>query len=317
VSIINYLITGGAGFIGSHLSDALIARGDSVTVIDNLTTGNNLLDKKIEFHKASIFDNHLIDKLVSKTDHVIHLAASVGVFTIINKPLESLINNIRGTEVLLEASHKHNKPIFISSTSEVYGKNNSVPLNENSDRILGSPFISRWSYSEAKAIDESLSYFYYLEKNLNVRIARFFNTVGPRQSGNYGMVLPRFVNSALKDKPLEVYGDGSQIRCFCHIKDVIRAILLIIDSNTTIGDVFNIGNNFQISMQSLAEKVVKILGSNSKILNIPYSEVYSSGFEDMQLRVPDISKIQKILGWEPQINLEQIIEDVATFIGKK
>jgi UDP-glucose 4-epimerase len=308
---VKYLITGGAGFIGSHLSEALVARGDSVIVVDNLSTGKNQVIPSVEFIQGSIFDEELMESLISKVDHVLHLAAAVGVFNIINKPLESLITNIKGTEIVLEMCSKYKKPILITSTSEVYGKNNQIPLGEESDRVLGSPLKARWSYSEAKAIDESMAFFYYKEKNLPVRLVRFFNTVGPRQVGNFGMVVPRFINAALSSKPISVFGDGQQTRCFGHVSDAIRALLLVIDSEKSIGEVFNIGNNFQISILDLAKKIIEITGSSSDIEFVPYEVAYASGFEDMERRVPDISKIERVLGWKPQIGLEQIIKDIA------
>jgi UDP-glucose 4-epimerase len=308
---VKYLITGGAGFIGSHLSDALVARGDSVIVVDNLSTGKNEVVPSVEFIQGSIFDEKLMDSLVSKADHVLHLAAAVGVFNIVNKPLESLMTNIKGTEIMLELCDKYKKPILITSTSEVYGKNNTVPLNEESDRVLGSPLKSRWSYSEAKAIDESMAYFYYQEKGLEVRLIRLFNTVGPRQVGHYGMVVPRFVSAAVSGSVLSVYGSGEQIRCFCHVADAVRAMLLVMDSDKAIGEVFNVGNNQQISIMDLAKKVISVTGSSSAIEMVAYEKAYPAGFEDMERRVPDISKIERVLGWKPQIGLEQIIKDIA------
>jgi UDP-glucose 4-epimerase len=311
-----YLVTGGSGFIGSHLSEALVKRGDSVSAIDNLSTGNNQLSSNIDFFQGSIFDQDLMSKLISNSDYVLHLAAAVGVFNIVNKPLESLMTNIKGTEIILELCEKYNKPILITSTSEVYGKNNTVPLSEDSDRVLGSPLLSRWSYSEAKAVDESMAYFYYQEKGLKVRIVRLFNTVGPRQVGHYGMVVPRFINAALKNEQLFVYGSGDQIRCFCHVDDAVRALLFVIDSDKAIGQVFNIGNNQQISIMELAKKVIELTGSSSTIEKISYEKAYPAGFEDMQRRVPDISKIKQVLGWTPEINLDQIIKDIAAFNSK-
>ena len=311
-----YLITGGAGFIGSHLSEALTNRGDSVTVVDNLSTGKNTFNSSVEFIEGSIFDIPLMDKLISQSDYVLHLAAAVGVFNIVNKPLESLMTNIKGTEIILELCDKYKKSILITSTSEVYGKNNEVPLSESSDRVLGSPLLSRWSYSEAKAVDESMAYFYYQEKGLQVRLVRLFNTVGPRQVGHYGMVVPRFVTAALKNEPLSVYGSGDQIRCFCHVSDAVRALLLVIDSDKAIGQVFNIGNNQQISIMELAKKIIEVTDSSSEIEQIPYEKAYPQGFEDMQRRVPDISKIKQVLGWSPEINLDQIIKDIAAFNTK-
>ena len=311
-----YLITGGAGFIGSHLSDALAARGDSVTILDNLSTGKNQSVGTTEFFEGSIFDYRLMEDLISKTDFVFHLAAAVGVFNIVNSPLESLMTNIKGTEIILELCSKYSKPILVTSTSEVYGKNTSIPLNEESDRVLGSPLLSRWSYSEAKAVDESMAYFYYSEKKLPVRIVRLFNTVGPRQVGSYGMVVPRFVTAALKNEKLEVYGSGNQIRCFCHVSDAVKAILLVADSEKSIGQVFNIGNNQQISIIDLAKTVIEITGSKSEIVKVPYSQAYSKGFEDMQIRVPDISKINQFFGWTPRIELNQIVKDIAKFYSR-
>ncbi len=315
-----YLITGGSGFIGSHLTERLLDQGHSVTIIDNLTTGSeaNLLKvkKSINFHQGNILEKRLMEELIAESDYVVHLAAALGVLNIVNKPLESLKTNIQGTEVVLEASDKFGKPVLIASTSEIYGKNDKVPLNEEDDRIIGHPLKSRWSYSEAKAVDESLAYFYYLEKKLPVRIVRFFNTVGPRQVGHYGMVLPRFVSAALKNEPLSVYGSGDQIRCFCHVDDAVRALLLVMDSDITLGEVFNVGNNQQITIMELAKKVIELTGSSSTIERISYEKAYPEGFEDMQRRVPDISKIKKVLGWTPEINLDQIIKDIAAFNSK-
>ena len=312
-----YLVTGGAGFIGSHLTEQLIARGDQVVILDNLSTGlsDNLstIKNKIKFEQGNILDKSLVEKLVSNSDYVVHLAAALGVLNIVNKPLESLKSNLQGTEIVLEAVNKYKKPILIASTSEVYGKNDKVPLNEEDDRIIGHPLISRWSYSEAKAIDESLAYFYFLEEGLQSRIVRFFNTVGPRQLGNYGMVVPRFVNSALKGETLSVYGSGEQIRCFCHVNDAVKGLLLVMDSDKAVGEVFNIGNNQQISIMELAKKVIEITSSKSTIEKIAYEKAYSQGFEDMQRRVPDISKMKQVLGWSPKLNLDQIIKDIAAF----
>jgi UDP-glucose 4-epimerase len=317
---VKYLITGGAGFIGSHLTESLISRGDQVVVLDNLSSGsaNNLssIKAKIKFEDANVLDKTIIEKLVAESDFVVHLAAALGVFNIVNKPLESLKTNLQGSEIVLEACDKYRKPVLIASTSEIYGKNDKVPLNEEDDRIIGHPLKSRWSYSEAKAVDESLAYFYYLENKLPIRIVRFFNTVGPRQIGHYGMVVPRFVSAALKNKPLSVYGSGDQIRCFCHVTDAVKGLLLVIDSDKAVGQVFNVGNNCQISIMELAKKVIEITGSKSSIEKIAYEKAYPEGFEDMQRRVPDISKIKKVLGWEPEINLDQIIKDIAAFNSK-
>ena len=315
-----YLITGGAGFIGSHLAEKLIARGDQVVIFDNLSTGSDInlsgIRDKITFQEGNILDKAEIQKLVSESDYVVHLAAALGVLNIVNKPLESLRTNLQGSEVVLEACDKYRKPVLIASTSEIYGKNDKVPLNEEDDRIIGHPLKSRWSYSEAKAVDESLAYFYYLENKLPIRIVRFFNTVGPRQVGHYGMVVPRFVSAALKNESLSVYGSGDQIRCFCHVDDAVRALLLVMDSEKTVGEVFNVGNNQQITIMELAKKVIEITGSSSPIEKIAYEKAYPEGFEDMQRRVPDISKIKQVLGWTPEINLDQIIKDIAAFNSK-
>ena len=314
-----YLITGGAGFIGSHVCDALVARGDSVVVLDNLSTGvSHNLDQLVgnpsfDFISGSILDVDLVDRLVASVDHVLHFAAAVGVFTIVDKPLESLTTNLRGTENILEAASKAGKPVLIASSSEIYGKNGGGPLNEESDRIVGSPLKSRWSYSEAKAIDESMAMFYHLEKGQPVRLVRFFNTVGPRQVGHYGMVVPRFVDAALHGTPLAVYGSGNQSRCFCHVYDAVAAVLALIDSEAAVGQVFNVGNDVEITIDELAKKVVHSLNSSSSIEMIPYEDAYGAGFEDMQRRVPDITKIKTVIGWEPKLGLDSIIKDIAEF----
>ena len=312
-----YLITGGAGFIGSHTADALVARGDSIVILDNLSTGNHhniehlIGNESVTFYSGSILDSALVDRLVADVDHVIHLAAAVGVFTIVDKPLDSLRTNLHGTENVLDAAQKHGKPVLIASSSEVYGKNGGGPLNEESDRIVGSPLKSRWSYSEAKAIDESLGYFYYSELGVPVRIVRFFNTVGPRQVGSYGMVVPRFVGAALAGDPLEIYGTGEQSRCFCHVADAVAGMLSVIDSDQTVGSVYNIGNDREISIGELASLVVSRLDSKSAVLKKSYDDAYGAGFEDMQRRVPDISKIKTVTGWASTRSLESIIDDIA------
>ena len=315
-----YLVTGGAGFIGSHLVEKLVGRGDKVVILDNLSSGviDNLFKSKenVMFNQGSILDRSILNRLVSESDYVVHLAAALGVFNIINNPLDSLKTNLTGSEIVLEACNEFGKPVIVASTSEIYGKNDKVPLNEEDDRIIGHPLKSRWSYSEAKAVDESLAYFYYLEKKLPIRIVRFFNTVGPRQVGHYGMVLPRFISAALKNEPLSVYGSGDQIRCFCHVDDAVRAMLLVMNSEKAIGEVFNVGNNHQISIMELAKKVIELTGSTSSIEKIAYEKAYPEGFEDMQRRVPDISKIKRVLGWTPEMNLDQIIKDIAAFNSK-
>ncbi len=312
-----YLITGGAGFIGSHTADALVARGDSVVILDNLSTGNHhniehlIGNELVTFYSGSILDSALVDRLVADVDHVVHLAAAVGVFTIVDKPLDSLRTNLHGTENVLDAAQKHDKPVLIASSSEVYGKNAGGPLNEESDRIVGSPLKSRWSYSEAKAIDESLGYFYYSELGVPVRIVRFFNTVGPRQVGSYGMVVPRFVSAALAGEPLEIYGTGEQSRCFCHVADAVAGMLSVIDSDQSVGSVYNIGNDREISIAALASLVISRLESKSAVVKKSYDDAYGAGFEDMQRRVPDISKIKSVTGWAPSRSLESIVDDIA------
>ena len=315
-----YLVTGGAGFIGSHVCDALIQRGDSVVVLDDLSTGNKKNIEHLSSHplfklvEGSILDTSAIESAIKSVDHVLHLAAAVGVFTIVDKPLESLMTNIRGTENILEAAHMHGKEVLIASSSEVYGKNSGGALHEESDRIVGSPLKSRWSYSEAKAIDESMAYFFYQEKKLAVRLVRFFNTVGPRQVGHYGMVVPRFVSAALKNEPLTVYGTGSQSRCFCHVYDAVAGVLAVIDSNATLGEVFNIGNDEEITIENLAHEVIELTGSRSIIEKVLYEKAYAPGFEDMQRRVPDIGKIKRVVGWTPKLSLDSIISDIATHL---
>jgi len=315
------LITGGAGFIGSHLTDKIVGEGHNVTVLDNLSTGRLeniqelVFSKKIKYVEDSILNIDLVNKLVSESDYVFHLAAAVGVFNIVKKPLESLLTNIRGTENVLEAASQNKTPIMIASSSEVYGKNISDSLEEKDNRILGSPTTLRWSYSEAKAIDESLAYAYFIEKNLESRIVRFFNTVGPRQLGNYGMVVPRFIEAAIKNEPITIYGNGEQTRCFAHVSDVVEALCLVAFSPKTIGQVVNIGNNYEISINSLAKLVIEKTHSSSVIKYIRYEDAYGPGFEDMERRVPNLDLIKKLVDWQPSRNLDQIIEDIAREIA--
>ena len=312
-----FLVTGGAGFIGSNLVDALVAQGHSVVVLDDLSTGrhDNLRQHAgspyVEFVLGSILNEGLVDDVVRRSDVVLHFAAAVGVNLIVERPLESLATNIRGSEIVLEKCHKYGRKVLVASTSEIYGKNTSDALNEEDDRILGSPLKTRWSYSEAKAIEEVLAYAYYREKGLPTVIVRLFNTVGPRQVGNYGMVLPRLVDQALRNVPLTVYGSGQQTRCFCHVSDIVVAILGLVNSTESEGKVFNVGSRSEISIQGLAEKIRDITGSTSQIIYVPYDEAYEAGFEDMQRRRPDTGRIHDLLGWEPRLGLEDIIGDVA------
>jgi len=314
------LITGGAGFIGSHLTDRLIADGHKITVLDNLATGRkenlaaHLGGGNLEFIEGSILDLPLLDGLIRDTEYVFHLAAAVGVFNIVNHPLDSLMTNIRGTENVLEAANKYAMPVFVTSSSEVYGKNVSDSLKESDDRVLGAPVTLRWSYSEAKAIDESLAYAYWVEKKLETRIVRFFNTVGPRQLGAYGMVVPRFVQFALKNEPITIYGTGEQTRCFGHVIDAVDAVVRIAFADNTIGKVINIGNDFEISINDLAKKVIEQTNSKSEIVYVPYEEAYGDGFEDMERRVPNIELIKSLVGWEPKRDLSSMITDIANFL---
>ena len=311
------LVTGGGGFIGSHLCERLIKDGHKVTAIDNFSTGKpSNLDglrgvDNFTLVEGSILDNKILTPLINEANYIFHLAAAVGVFNIVKNPLASLLTNIRGTENVLESAHLTNTPVFLTSSSEVYGKNVSDSLKESDDRILGSPVTLRWSYSEAKAIDESLAYAYFVEKQLETRIVRFFNTVGPRQLGSYGMVVPRFVKAAISNEPITIYGDGNQTRCFAHVYDVVDAVMAIAFAGNTIGKVINIGNNFEISINELAKKVIKDTDSKSEIVYIPYEEAYGDGFEDMERRVPNISLINELVSWEPKRNLTTIISDIA------
>jgi len=316
------LVTGGAGFIGSHLCERLINDSHNVVALDISSTGRvSNLEKIIDspsfqLIEGSILDTDLLNSIMAEVDYVFHLAAAVGVFNIVKNPLESLLTNIRGTENVLEAAESLGVPVFLTSSSEVYGKNVSDSLKESDDRILGSPTTLRWSYSEAKAIDESLAYAYHVEKGLTTRIIRFFNTVGPRQLGAYGMVVPRFVNAAIKDEPITIYGDGNQTRCFAHVYDAIDAVMAVAFAENTVGKVINIGNNYEISIIALAEKIIKQLGSKSEIIYVPYQEAYGEGFEDMERRVPNLALIEELVGWSPKRDLTTIISDIAREMGR-
>ena len=316
------LITGGSGFIGSHLAERLIKDNHEVTILDNFSTGSesNLVNilgvRGLEIKSGSILDFSLVSELVAKSDYVFHLAAAVGVFNIVNQPLESLMTNIRGTENILEAALRDMTPVFLTSSSEVYGKNSADSLSETDDRIVGAPTTLRWSYSEAKAIDETLAFAYWSQRSLPTRIVRFFNTVGPRQVGDYGMVLPRLVKSALENQPITIYGSGEQTRCFAHIDDVIDAVILVAFSEKTLGLVVNIGNNFEISINDLAKKIIEQTHSSSCIHHISYEDAYGNGFEDMSRRVPNLSLIRELTGWSPKRNLEMIIDDIAAELRK-
>jgi len=313
---VKVLITGGAGFIGSHLADRLLAHGDSVVILDDLSTGrlsniDHLIGRPdVEFVLGSILNSDLVDSVVSRVDVVYHLAAAVGVELIVEKPLQSLMTNIRGSEIVFEKAHKHGARILVTSTSEIYGKNTSDRLSEEDDRILGSPLKSRWSYSEAKAIDEILAYTYWREKGLETVIVRLFNTVGPRQTGSYGMVIPRFVSQALRNDPVTVYGTGEQTRCFCFVGDVVKGMVDLCNQPRAFGRVFNLGGSEEVSMKSLAEKIISAAGSSSRLEFIPYDVAYEEGFEDMQRRVPDTSRAHELVGFEPSVELDEIIRQV-------
>ena len=309
------LLTGGAGFIGSHLCDALIAQGDSPVILDNLSTGqlSNIahIQSKVEIHQGDIRDVALVNELTQTSDLVLHMAAALGVNTILEKTVESVSTNFTGSEVVLQASLKHNKRIIIASTSEIYGKNPNQPLKETDDRVVGAPQKIRWTYADAKALEEAIAHSLFLTEGLKVSTIRFFNTVGPRQTGRYGMVVPRFVQAATKNQDITIYGDGTQSRVFCHVLDAIDAVLKITKDDKTIGEVFNVGGEGETTIQQLAEKIITNTESASKITFTSYSDAYPAGFEDMQRRVPDITKAKGALNWKPTRNLDQIISDVA------
>lgn len=312
------LVTGGAGFVGSHLVDTLVTAGHQVLVLDDLSTGrhDNLRrhhgSTEVEFVLGSILNEALVEDVVRRCDGVFHLAAAVGVDLIVQRPLESLATNVRGSEIVLEKCHKYGRKVLVASTSEIYGKNTSDALSEEDDRILGSPLKTRWSYSEAKAIEEVLAHAYWRDKGLPTVIVRLFNTVGPRQVGHYGMVVPRLVSQALRNEPITVYGNGNQTRCFCHVLDVIQGIYGLFGESSAEGRVFNVGSPEEISIMDLAERIKALIGSTSEIQVVPYEVAYEAGFEDMQRRRPDISRIRETTGWQPTRGLDQILADVIT-----
>jgi UDP-glucose 4-epimerase len=308
-------ITGGAGFIGSHLADHYVNAGHQVTLLDNFSTGSKSniahLDGKVTTIDGDIRNIELIDQLTKDADLVLHMAAALGVNTILESPLESMSTNITGSEVVLNAAAKYNKRIIIASTSEIYGKNTKQPLNETDDRVVGAPQKIRWTYSDAKAIEEAMAFALHQEQKLPVTTVRLFNTVGPRQTGRYGMVVPRFVQAALKNETLTIYGDGTQSRVFCHVADAVQAIVTMAANDATIGDVYNVGGTGEVTIRQLAVKVLKVTGSASTITYTPYSDAYPAGFEDIQRRVPDVSKVKNAIGWAPTKDLTQIISDIA------
>lgn len=308
-------ITGGAGFIGSHLADHYVAAGDQVTILDNFSTGSKKniahLEGKITTVDGDIRNIELVESLTKEADLVLHMAAALGVNTILESPLESMSTNITGSEVVLNAAAKSNKRIIIASTSEIYGKNPQQPLSETDDRVIGAPQKIRWTYSDAKAIEEAMAFALHQEKNLPVTTVRLFNTVGPRQTGRYGMVVPRFIHAALENEPITIYGDGSQSRVFCHVVDAVQAIATIAATDSTIGDVYNVGGTGEVTIKQLAEEVLTVTGSRSAITYTPYSDAYPAGFEDIQRRVPNISKVKSAINWAPTKDLKQIISNIA------
>ena len=312
------VITGGAGFIGSHLTEYLLARGEEVTIIDDLSTGSldnlSTVGSNANLVSGSILDKDLVQQTIDGADRVFHLAAAVGVKRIVERPLESLRTNIHGTENVLEAARQANVVVLLASTSEIYGKNTSDRLSEDSDRILGSPLKSRWTYAAAKGLDESFAHAYWQDFALRVAIVRLFNTVGPRQTGRYGMVLPNLVGQALRDEPLTVYGDGQQTRCFSYVGDVVPAMVRLSETTDAYGQAFNLGGLREVSILQLAEHVIHLLGSSSTIRFIPYQQAYAEGFEDMRRRVPDNTRAARLVGFDPTTTLDQMILQVATAI---
>jgi UDP-glucose 4-epimerase len=316
---LRYLITGGAGFIGSHLADRLLQRNDHVVLLDNLSTGSiaNIRHLKgyenLKYHLDGIENKQLLAELVDDADIIVHFAAAVGVKLIVESPVRTIETNVNGTQLILEAASKKRKLVLLASTSEVYGKNTQVPFHEDSDLVLGPTTKGRWSYAASKALDEFLALSYWKEKKQPVIVVRFFNTVGPRQTGRYGMVLPNFVQRALKNEPIEVYGDGKQSRCFCDVRDTVEALLRLFPLERAVGEVINIGNTEEITIEDLAAQVKERTGSTSSIAYIPYDKAYEPGFEDMMRRVPSIDKLHSLTGFRPQTALPEIIDRVATF----
>ncbi|MGA2677732.1 MAG: SDR family NAD(P)-dependent oxidoreductase [Sedimentisphaerales bacterium] len=307
------LVTGGAGFIGSHLAQRLVADGNEVIVVDNLSTGSlknitALVGKPgFEFIKGDIRDESVIDSAVRRCDRIFHLAAAVGVQLIADSPVHTIETNIAGTQVVLEIANKYKCPVFIASSSEVYGKSESVPFRENDDLVLGSTSMPRWAYACSKAVDEFLGFAFYQQYGLDVVIGRFFNTIGPRQTGRYGMVVPRFIESALKNEPIRIYGTGKQSRCFCYVEDVVDAVIRLMNCSNAMGEVFNIGSDEEITIEALADKIIEITGSKSKKEFIPYEIAYGRPIEDMMRRVPCLDKIRNIIDWRPKQKLNETI----------
>jgi UDP-glucose 4-epimerase len=320
---LRFLITGGAGFIGSHLAERLLDRGDRVVLLDNLSTGSmdNIRHLKsheqMEYHLDNIENRQLVAELVDDADAIVHLAAAVGVKLIVESPVRTIETNVNGTQMILEAAAKKRKLVVTASTSEVYGKSTNIPFREDSDLVLGPTTKGRWSYAASKALDEFLALSYWKEKKLPVIVVRFFNTVGPRQTGRYGMVLPNFVKAALDNAPISVYGDGKQSRCFCDVRDTVESLLRLIDSPRAVGEVVNIGNTEEITIEGLAQRVKQRTSSSSVIEFIPYDRAYEPGFEDMMRRVPSVDKLHAITGFRPQTSLNEIIDRVAAFFRER
>jgi UDP-glucose 4-epimerase len=317
------LITGGAGFIGSHLAEALLARGDDVLILDDLSTGSmeNIRHLKPlpNFHYwiDSVMNRVLLAELVDESDLVIHFAAAVGVRLIVESPVHTIETNVKGTELVLQAAQKKKKTVLVASTSEVYGKSTEIPFREDGDLVMGATSKGRWSYAASKALDEFLGLAYYREKKLPVIVSRFFNTIGPRQTGRYGMVVPNFVRQAMSGKPITVFGDGKQSRCFCHVGDVVQALLKLVATPKAVGEVFNIGSTEEISIEGLAQLVKQRVKSDSEIRYIPYNQAYEEGFEDMLRRVPSIEKISKCIGWRATTPLNATIDSIAQYFEER
>jgi UDP-glucose 4-epimerase len=321
--VLRYLITGGAGFIGSHLAERLLERNDKVVLLDNLSTGSmeNIRHLKtsenLQYHLDGIENKQLLAELVDDADIIVHFAAAVGVKLIVESPVRTIETNVNGTQLVLEAASKKKKLVLLASTSEVYGKNTQVPFYEDNDLVLGPTTKGRWSYAASKALDEFLALSYWKEKKQPVIVVRFFNTVGPRQTGRYGMVLPNFVQRALRNEPIEVYGDGKQSRCFCDVRDTVEALLRLFAVERAVGEVINIGNTEEVTIEDLANQVKQRTDSSSQIEYIPYDKAYEPGFEDMMRRVPSIDKLRALTGFRPQTTLNEIIDRVSTYYRQK